>query len=109
MSIGLRPPIDLYFTSENSHDPSAVDRCFAAGAVVRDEGKTIAGVAAIKAWRIETGEKYHHTVEPLSVSTRDGKVVVIGKVTGNFPGSPINLEHVFEIEGGRIASLEIRP
>ena len=61
------------------------------------------------AWRIETGEKYHHVVEPLSVSTRDGKVVVTGKVSGSFPGSPINLEHIFEIEGGRIVSLEIRP
>jgi hypothetical protein len=109
MGITLPATIDLYFTSENAHDPSPIDRCFAAGAVVRDEGKTIAGVAAIKAWRIETGEKYHHTVEPLSVSTRDGKVVVRGKVSGNFPGSPINLEHIFEIECGRIVSLEIRP
>jgi len=109
MSISLPPPIDLYFTSEKAHDPSAIDRCFAAGAVVRDEGKTIAGVAAIKAWRIETGENYHHTVEPLSVSTQDGNVVVTGKVSGKFPGSPINLEHIFEIEDGRIVSLEIRP
>jgi SnoaL-like protein len=109
MSITLRPPIDLYFTSENAHDPSAIDRCFAAGAVVLDEGKTITSVAAIKAWRVETGEKYHHTVEPLIVSTQDGKVVVTGKVSGNFPGSPIKLEHLFQIESGRIASLEIRP
>jgi hypothetical protein len=103
----LPATIDLYFTSENAHDPSAIDRCFAAGAVARDEGRTITGVAAIKAWRI--GEKYRHIVEPLSVSTRDGKVVVTAKVSGNFPGSPINLEHVFEIEDGRIVSLEIRP
>jgi hypothetical protein len=109
MSISLRPPIDLYFTSVNAHDPSAIDRCFAAGAVVRDEGKAITGVAAIRAWRTETGEKYHHTVEPLSVSTRDGKVVVTGKVSGSFPGSPIELKHIFEIEDGRIVSLEIRP
>lgn len=108
MSISLRPPIDVYFTSENAHDPSAIDQCFTAGAVVRDEGKTITGVAAIKAWRIETGGKYHHVVEPLSVSARDGKVVVTGKVSGDFPGSPINLEHVFEIAGSRIVSLEIR-
>jgi hypothetical protein len=109
MSITLPATIDLYFASENAHDPSVIEQCFAAGAVVRDEGRTITGVAAIKAWRIETGEKYHHVVEPLSVSTRDGKVVVTAKVSGNFPGSPIKLEHLFEIEGGRIVSLEIRP
>jgi len=109
MSITLPATIDLYFTSENAHDPSAIDRCFAAGADVRDEGKTFNGIAAIKTWRVETGEKYHHTVEPRIVSTRDGKVVVTAKVSGDFPGSPINLEHIFEIEGGRIVSLEIRP
>jgi hypothetical protein len=109
MSITLRPPIDLYFASENVHDSSAIDRCFAAGGVVRDEGKVITGMAAIKAWRVETSRKYHHTVEPLAVSTRDGRVVVTGKVSGDFPGSPINLEHIFEIEDGRIVSLEIRP
>ena len=109
MSITLRPPIDLYFASENAHDSSAIDRCFAAGGVVHDEGKIITGIAAIKAWRIETSRKYRHTVEPLAVSARDGSVVVTGKVSGDFPGSPINLEHIFEIEDGRIVSLEIRP
>ena len=43
-----------------------MDQCFAAGAVVRDEGKTITGVTAIKAWRAETGQKYQHSVEPLA-------------------------------------------
>ena len=108
MSIKLPAPIDLFFASENAHDPSAFDQCFAAGAVVRDEGTTITGVTAIKAWRAETGQKYQHSVEPLAVSTRDGKVVVTGRVSGNFPGSPITLDHIFEIEGGKIVSLEIR-
>jgi len=66
MSIRLTAPIDLYFASENAHDPSAIDRCFAAAAVVRDEGKIVTGIAAIRAWRIETGEKYRHIVEPLT-------------------------------------------
>jgi hypothetical protein len=108
MDIPLRGPVALYFTSENAHDPSAIERCFAAGAIVRNEGKTIKGTAAIQAWRIETAQKYHHAVEPLAVSARDGKVVVAAKVSGAFPGSPIRLEHIFEIEGDRISSLEIR-
>jgi hypothetical protein len=41
------------------------------------------GISAIKEWRSETGEKYHHTVEPLSVTERDGKTVVTAKVSGN--------------------------
>ena len=108
MRIELPAPIDLYFASENMHDSSAIEMCFAADAIVRDEGKTITGVAAIKAWRVETGEKYHHTIEPLSVSALGGKVLVTGEISGQFPGSPILLDHVFEIENGRIAALEIR-
>jgi hypothetical protein len=108
MAIHLPKAIDIYFASENAHDPTALDKCFAADAIVRDEGKTIEGLAAIKAWRIETDKKYGHTVEPLAISEKDGKVIVTGKVSGNFPGSPVNLDHAFEIKGERIVSLEIR-
>ena len=109
MSIKLPAPIDLYFSSENAHDPAAIDRCFVNDGIVRDEGKTIEGIAAIKAWRIETGKKYNHTVEPFAISERNGKLIVRGKVSGNFPGSPVKLDHIFKIEGDRIVSLEIRP
>jgi hypothetical protein len=108
MGIRLPKPIDIYFASENLHDPTALDTCFADDATVRDESKTIEGLAAIKAWRIEAGKKYNHSVEPLAISERDGKVIVTGKVSGNFPGSPINLEHVFELRNDRIVALEIR-
>jgi SnoaL-like protein len=108
MDIHLPKPIEIYFTSANLHDPAAIDLCFASDATVRDERRTIEGIAAIKAWRIETGKKYSHTVEPLAIAERGGKVIVTGKVTGNFPGSPINLDHVFQLENDRIVSLEIR-
>ena len=108
MGIHLPKPIDIYFASENTHDTTLLDQCFAADAIVRDEGKTIKGLVAIKAWRIETGKKYDHKVEPLAMAERDGKVVVTGKVSGNFPGSPVTLDHIFEIEDDRIVSLEIR-
>ena len=52
--------------------------------------------------------KYHHTVEPLAVSHGDGTTVVTVRVAGAFPNSPLDLEHVFVVEGGRIVSLEIR-
>ena len=54
MDITLSSPIDIYFASENAHDPSAIDGCFAADAVVRDEGRTVRAIAVIKAWRVET-------------------------------------------------------
>ena len=108
MAIHLPAPIDTYFASENARDTEGVDRCFAVDAIVRDEGRTVEGIAAIKAWRIETGRKYQHTVEPLSVIERDGKTVVTARVSGNFPGSPLDLDHIFELHGDKIVSLEIR-
>jgi hypothetical protein len=108
MAIHLPTPIDTYFASENARDTEGADRCFAADAIVRDEGRTVEGIAAIKAWRIETGRKYQHTVDPLSVIERDGETVVTARVSGNFPGSPLDLDHIFELDGDRIVSLEIR-
>jgi hypothetical protein len=33
---------------------------------------------------------------------------VTAKVAGNFPNSPVKLNHIFRIEDDRISSLEIR-
>jgi hypothetical protein len=75
---------------------------------VSDEAKTIRGLAAIKAWRIETKRKYGFTAEPLALAERDGKMVMTAKGSGSFPGGPIDFDHIFEVQGDRIVSLEIR-
>ena len=75
--------------------------------VVRDEGGTFTGTAAIERWNAAARAKYHHTVEPLSVTERDGAIVVLGRVAGQFPGSPVDLQHVFRLDGQKISSLEI--
>jgi len=53
-------------------------------------------------------KKYQHTLEPVAASARGGKIVVSTKLTGNFPGSPVTLDFVFTLEGGKIAALEIK-
>ena len=107
MSVDLPTPIAIYIAAENSGDTEALAECFAKDAVVRDEGKTIEGSAAIKQWKAETKKKYQHTVEPVTVAEEDGKIIVTNRLTGNFPGSPIELEFVFTLDGDKIASLEI--
>jgi SnoaL-like domain len=108
MTIALTGPVSAFFEAERTQDLEALARCFGEHAVVRDEGRTIEGPDAIKRWMKEAKAKYQHTVEPLAVSDRDGTTVVIARVAGAFPNSPLELEHVFTVEGGRIASLEIR-
>jgi len=108
MSVDLPTPIAIYIDAENRGDTQALAQCFAEDAVVRDEGKTIEGLAAIKQWKAETKRKYQHTIEPLASAQKDGKTIVTNRLAGNFPGSPIELEFVFELDGDKIASLEIR-
>jgi hypothetical protein len=45
--------------------------------------------------------------EPLASIQQDAKIIVTNRLTGNFPGSPLELEFVFTLEGNKIASLEI--
>jgi len=91
----------------NRGETEALAQCFAESAVVRDEGKTIQGLAAITKWMVETKQKYQHTIEPLASTQKDGKTIVTNRLTGNFPGSPIELEFVFTLDGDEIAALEI--
>jgi ketosteroid isomerase-like protein len=107
MAVDLPVPIAIYVAAENSGDTEALAQCFSEDAVVRDEGKIIKGLAAIKQWKAETRKKYQHTIEPLASVQKDGKTIVTNRLTGNFPGSPIELEFVFTLDGDKIASLEI--
>jgi SnoaL-like domain len=107
MPLRLPKPIELFMSSENTHDLETLADCFAAHATVRDEDQTMKGLKAIKAWRLETRKKYRHTVEPVAVTARDAKTVVSTTLTGDFPGSPITLHFVFTLEGDKIAALEI--
>ena len=104
----LPTPIAIYIAAENRGDTEALAQCFAEDAVVQDEGRMIEGWAAIKQWKAETKKKYQHTVEPLACAEKGDKIVVTNRLTGNFPGSPIELEFAFTLDGNKIASLEIR-
>ena len=103
----LPKPIALYVSAENSGDTKLFDQCFAADAFVRDESETHKGLAAIKDWKAETKRKYQHTADPLRIVEQNGKFVLTNRLTGNFPGSPIELDFVFTLAGGKIISLEI--
>jgi hypothetical protein len=109
MSVDLPMPIAIYIAAANRGDAETLSQCFAANAVVRDEGQTIAGLDAIKQWQAETRRKYQHTIEPLASVQMEGKTILLtNRLTGKFPGSPIDLQFIFEIDGDKIISLEIR-
>lgn len=106
MSISLPTPIDAYFAADSGNS-EAFAVCFTENAVVKDEGHTYSGLAAIKKWKAEG--KYTYTSEPFASVQEDGKTVITSHLTGNFPGSPVDLRFFFGLEGDKIASLEIIP
>ncbi len=108
MSVTLSGPVAAYFAAEKAKDADALARCFAEHGAVHDEGGEFTGFTAIREWNAAARLKYHHTVEPLSARERDGQTIVIGRVSGDFPNSPLSLEHVFVLQGDKIATLEIR-
>ena len=108
MTTALREPIGAYFTAVNGDDVDSAVQYFADDASVLDEGRTMHGRTDIRQWIVETKAKYHHTIEPLKSTEQDGKVVVTSRLSGSFPGSPIEVRFTFLLQGGRISSLEIR-
>ncbi len=62
---------------------------------------------AIKAWKAAASTQYTYTTEPFALAQQNGQHIVSSRVSGNFPGSPIDLQYRFRLERGLIVSLEI--
>jgi hypothetical protein len=107
MSLQLPIPIARYVEIANSGTPEAAPECFAADAIVRDEGQTYEGAAAIRNWMTATKKKYGHTVTPLELTEQGGQSVLKARLAGNFPGSPITVNFNFVLAGDKIRALAI--
>src|SRR5258708_40101782 len=93
--LDLPEAIAAYFAADKS-DVEAVARCFTKRAVVKDEGNTHSGLAAIKEWKAAASAKYSYTSAPFAVEQKkDGRYIVTSRLTGNFPGSPLDLRYAF--------------
>ena len=104
--LDLPAPIAAYFAADTA-DAGGVARCFTENAIVIDERREHQGRQAIARWKTEAKTKYHYTSEPRTAHRSDADVTVIARVTGEFPGSPIELRYRFTLEGDKIARLEI--
>ncbi|MDL2408511.1 nuclear transport factor 2 family protein [Rhizobium calliandrae] len=108
MTLALPKPIADYFAADAA-DGAAVAACFTADAVVVDEKKTYTGRDAIAAWKSEASAKYEYVADPVAIDDQGDRVVVTAHLTGNFPGSPVDLRYAFTLSGNAIARLEIVP
>lgn len=109
MTIELPKAIASYFDADKSGETEGVSKCFVETAFVKDEGKTYLGRDEIRNWKANSSKEYEYTVEPFEITTEGERTVVTSQLTGNFPGSPVDLRYFFVLDGDLIQELEIKP
>src|SRR5206468_11967912 len=103
MSQTLNPTLAAYIAASNAHNADLLIACFTPDAVVADEGQTYRGLDAIRQWLAKTQAAYASTLEALHDPGQRSETVVTCRVTGTFPGSPIDVRFFFTLEADRIA------
>ena len=106
MAISLPQPIAAYFAADAQKGEDIV-QCFTPDAVVIDEKRTFTGRDAIAQWKAASSAKYDYVSEPFDVEQNGERYIVTCHVSGNFPGSPIDLRYGFILNDDAISHLEI--
>jgi len=106
--LDLPPVVVEYLSAERARDATRLSLCFAENGVVHDEGRDRRGRDGIREWKEEVDARYRYDSEALEASVQKDTVTLRTRLTGDFPGSPIEVKQVFRLDRGQIASLEIR-
>ena len=98
--------VDRYFELATQADSEPYFSQFTHDAVVEDEGREYHGIDEIRRWRTEVPRvKY----DVLAVVESGAGSTTTAQISGDFPGSPVNLSFYFEFApDGRISVLRIR-
>ncbi|MGA8762496.1 MAG: nuclear transport factor 2 family protein [Candidatus Sulfotelmatobacter sp.] len=108
MALDVPGPVAEYLAAEEAKDADALSSCFAEDGIVHDEGQDYHGRDSIRQWKRAADAKYRYVFQTINVQTFGDLVTVRTRLTGEFPGSPVELDHIFKLSGDKIASLEIR-
>ena len=108
MTLDAPEPIAAYLAAEEAKDADALSRCFTEDGTVHDEGRDYRGRDSIRQWKREADAKYRYVLQTVNAQTHGDEVTVRARLTGEFPGSPLELDHIFTLSNDKIASLEIR-
>ncbi len=109
VTVSLPEAIQGYFRAVDDDDTDALVACFADDAEVADEGNVRRGPDEIRAWREQTRSAYGYTAEVLGAEVEDDSYVVATRLTGSFPGSPVEMPYRFTLRSGLISRLDIDP
>lgn len=109
MSTELNLPhaVAALIAAQNNYDSTVFSEQFTIDATVYDEGQFYNGRPAIKQWNQMTNDKYSVTLMPVAFMNEDAHSILTVQVSGNFPGSPIDLKYQFTFERDQIKTLKI--
>jgi ketosteroid isomerase-like protein len=108
MALNVPEPVAAYLAAEEAKDADALSRCFTEDGTVHDEELSYRGRDSIRQWKQAADGKYRYLLQTVNVQTFGDLVTVRARLTGDFPGSPAELDHIFKLSNDKIASLEIR-
>jgi len=106
MSVKLPASIADFLAADTERDIDKLSRCFTMDAKVQEEHHEYEGLDSIKSWRARNEARY--VVEPLRTAVTERNVRLHARLTGDFPGSPTELDYTFVLVDGKISSLQIR-
>jgi len=108
MALNVPEPVAAYLAAEEAKGADALSRCFTEDGTVHDEGQDYHGRDSIRHWKQAADAKYRYVFQTINVQTFGDLVTVRARLTGEFPGSPVELDHIFKLSCDKMASLEIR-
>jgi hypothetical protein len=108
VALNMPEPVAEYLAAEEKKDADALSRCFTEDGTVHDEGQDYHGRDLIRRWKQAADAKYRYVLQTVYVQTFENLVIVRARLTGKFPGSPVELDHIFKLSNDKIVSLEIR-
>jgi len=104
----LFPAATEYFRFMEREDKASAIDVFEPDAVVVDDGRTYTGREQILGWLTGAASEFHITSTWLSAQRTDAGAVAVIRISGDFPGSPVDLRYEFvEGAGGLVSELVI--
>ncbi len=106
-AVPLPAPIAAYYHASDVYDGALLMSCFAEAALLYDEGNEYHGPEAISKHILEANRDAKVMTEITDCVEKNGDTVVTATLSGNFEGSPIPLDFLFNLENGKIKTLNI--
>jgi hypothetical protein len=103
----LPKPVETYIPAFNAGDTDAFQSSFAPDAIVKDVGREIRGIAAIKSSANKEIFAVNVTLDVIEVAEGAGQTIVTVKIEGTFDRTglpdPLLMDHCFTIGADKIS------